>query len=88
MEVEMFNTLVGPLLFGMAAGTWGYFQRPEKREQLMFAMMLLFLVGGVVNAMYPSSSLFHLLVFNGLLLSSLFVLSLRGVRTINADADK
>ena len=77
METEMFNTLVGPLLFAMTVGTWGFFQRPEKRSALLHAMILMFSVAAVVHSFFPSSSLFQLLVVKGFVVTVLYALFLR-----------
>ncbi len=71
MEVEMFNTLVGPLLFALIAGTWGFFQRPEKRDQLLWALTLLFVFSSGVYSFWPSLSLFQVLVVYGVGLGTL-----------------
>lgn len=75
IEAEMFNTLVGPLLFAMFAGVWGYIYRPEKRDQLLWALTLMFVVSSGVYKLYPSLALFQLLVAYGLTLSTLLAVS-------------
>ena len=75
MEVEMFNTLIGPLLFAMIAGVWGFFFRPEKRDQLLWALTLMFVVSSGVYKWYPSVSLFEVLVIYGLILATLLAVS-------------
>lgn len=77
MEAEMFNTLLGPLVFAMAAGVYGYCVRPEKREQLLFALTLLLVFSGAVSYVYPSLELFTLVVSYALVVSLLFTLKVR-----------
>ncbi|WP_027481311.1 hypothetical protein [Deinococcus pimensis] len=74
MEAEMFNTLVGPLLFALIAGTWGFFQRPEKRDQLLWALTLLFVFASGVYHYFPSLNLFGVLAVYGVGLGTLMAL--------------
>jgi hypothetical protein len=82
MEVEMFNTLVGPLLFALIAGTWGFFQRPEKRDQLLWALTLLFVFSSTVYSVYPSLSLFQVLVIYGVGLGTLMAMFFQKVTPV------
>lgn len=77
MEIEMFNTLFGPLVFAMSVGTWGFFNRPEKRPALLQALVLMFVVGAVVFTYYPSSALFQLMALDGFVVTVLYALYLR-----------
>ena len=78
MEIEMFNTLFGPLLFAMVAGIWGFRSRPEKRDQLLLALTLLLVTSGAVSYLFPSINLFALLVLYALVVTTLLTLNLRG----------
>lgn len=77
MELEMFNTLIGPLLFAMFGGLYGYVARPEKREQLLFALTSLLVVAGGVYHLFPSEVLFPLVAVYALFVSSLLTVFFR-----------
>ncbi len=77
MELEMFNTLLGPLLFAIVCGVWGFYARPEKRDQLLLALTLLLVFSGGVSYLYPSPDLFVLVVGYALVVTSLLALSFR-----------
>lgn len=77
METEMFNTLVGPLLFAMCAGVYGFVQRPEQRNVLLHALVLLFAGCAVVFRFFPSAALFQLMVLDGLVVTALYALFVR-----------
>ncbi len=61
MELELFNTLVGPILFAMGAGLYGFVKRPEKRGQLLLALACFLVTAGALFARFPSPQLFQLL---------------------------
>ena len=77
MELEIFNTLIGPLLFAMFAGAYGFVFRPEKRQQLLFALTTLLVFAGGVYTAYPSMALFQLMAVYALFVSGLLTLFLR-----------
>ncbi len=77
MEVEMFNTLLGPLLFAIIAGVYGYAARPEKREHLLLAMTSLLAVSGAISYLYPSTDLFVLVMSYALVVCALLTLNFR-----------
>lgn len=77
MEVEMFNTLFGPLLFAMVAGVYGYAARPEKREQLLLALTSLLVMSGAISYFYPSSDLFVLVALYSFVVCALLTLNFR-----------
>ncbi|PYE56647.1 hypothetical protein [Deinococcus yavapaiensis] len=77
MEVEMFNTLLGPLLFAMIAGIYGYTARPDKREPLLLALTALLVMSGAISYLYPSTDLFILVMSYAMLVCALLTLNFR-----------
>lgn len=77
MELELFNSLIGPILFAMGAGVYGFVKRPEKRDQLLLALACFLVTAGALFARFPSPQLFNLLVPFASLVTVLYALDLR-----------
>lgn len=76
MGLELFNSLAGPLLFAMGAGLYGFFKRPEKRDELLLALASFLVTAGALFARFPSTQLFGLLAPFGGMVAVLYAVDL------------
>ena len=77
MELHLFNSLIGPILFAMGAGVYGFVKRPEKRDKLLLALVSFLVVAGALFARFPSPQLFGLLAPFAGMVTVLYALDLR-----------